>query len=227
MEASLLIRYFFIYKIWFLFPMDSLKQPIQNEELSQIKEKIKELENKLSLESSVYLQSSLKKQISELRDAYSSKYQFELSTIVQANKENIKELIILPIQEDSAFNSSTCNSNCVNYKNLSNCKIESCNFKDITIENCESIKTDKIHCQGTLNIKNVHNSHIICHTAHLRITNSSELTLEVFCKTGVYLQDSCKITIIPTPLHGNNCSKVFDFNCPRENKNFSFGNISS
>lgn len=198
--------------------MDNTKDSENN--LSNLKAKICDMENRMANESSIQMQKTLRKQLSELRNLYSSSLNLEISDITPSKCESLKD--------NKSSNSNDVISNTQkeslstpHFKNLSNFKIDGFDCVDAVVENCNFINSDLIKCKGTFNLKNTHNATINVHTTHFRITNSSDVILNVFSKTGIYLQDSTRIKIIPIQEPNNNCEKVFDFNSPLENKNFT------
>lgn len=191
--------------------MERIRKAIENGDLEFAKLKIMEIEAKLAEESSLYSQSILKGQLTELKELYFDRKELVLPFTKPSTKETVEVL--------NTFDGSDKNPI---FKNLSHFRIKEIQCNDATIENCNFIDSEKISCQGTVHIMNVHDSHIICHTTHLRISNCSKIKLEAFCVTGVFLQNSSDIEIIQIDEPGNNCSKVFDFNSPLRNKNYKF-----
>lgn len=176
---------------------NKIRNAIESGDLDYAKDKIKEMEVKLTEESSLYLQSNLKKQLAILKDLYCKKLSIELTSTRELPRQVIH----------------------ANNNNLDGQIVESVQSADVLIENCKFIKNEIISCSGTLNLRNVEDSRIECHCAHVRMTGCTGVELVVLRGTGIYLHECSNIRICRT---GNESAvKVFDFSSPLSSKNYS------
>ena len=189
--------------------MERAKKAIEMGDLTTAKEVIKLLELDLSEEQSVRTQSTLRKHIYELKRLFSCKLNFELSHIAPIDKEII-----------SINNEFQGTKDYPIFREFNSTSLEGVECKDAVFENCNSIDVRNICCTGTLSIRNISNSYFRSHSSHLRVTGCKDIVLEVFCKTGVFLQNCTSIKIVPIAEDGNNCNDVFVFNSPSNEKTY-------
>lgn len=188
--------------------MDTIKSAIEARELELAKEKILALEQKLAEEASPYTQSALKRQIAELKGLYSSKLQLGLASIELAEARTAESERTAKSKSSAAISG------------LRGVLVEAFNSRDAVLEDCECVETGRICCTGTLNLRRLRDSTVECHCTNLRVTDSRNVTLRVFTRTGVFLQNCQGVVIVPIPEEGNQCRKVFDFDCPHGSKNY-------
>lgn len=188
--------------------MQEIKKLIEHNELKMAKEKITNLEIKLSEEPSLYLQNVLKEQITDLKKLYFSK----LNHVLLNTKENISEKIVKI--ENIVNNEKTTDKDCL--KNEFDKTIESFNVIDMIIDHCKNIKINRIESTGTISIRNTSESVFNCLCKNIRILNCSNITVNMLESSNIYLQDCTSIEI--------NCKKskceVFDFSSPFNSTNY-------
>ena len=194
--------------------MNKARDLIERGNLKEAKNIILELEQKASHEKSPYSQQLLLSQIHELKSLYVSKenvINFEFVTLEQ------REVINTKINFES-------NNKKIHKKDLEAVVLEEIECNEAKFENCIGIEVVKIKCKQSLLLINIRNSRINCFAHQIRLINCENVTLTAFSATGIFLQESAKITIrknldyegvIP-----NNYNHVSDFSDPFGESNY-------
>lgn len=196
--------------------MDGIKKLIDEDRLEEAKDKITQLENRLTEEKAKHTQMMLIEQIRELKKLYIMKNQPNASEIERAS--NVSIPAITPRFES--------NERKQHVKNLRAQSLEPLKCIEATLENCTDIDVLDIQCEHSLLLVNVRNSKISCKAQQIRLIGCSNVILEAFTETGIFLQESTSILISQSPrfseLVGNNYKLVNDFTCPFSDENYRF-----
>lgn len=110
--------------------------------------------------------------------------------------------------------------------NLQNQQLAGLKCSELLIEDSKNIASQIMEVNGSLLIRNVQSSTIRSIAEQVRIKDCSNLELEIWTETGVYLENSTNISIQPLSCKrvGNNLYRnVIDFTSPSAvNKNYRF-----
>lgn len=185
--------------------MEKVKELIDAGDLEAAKRFIIDKEAELSEEPSVHAQCLLKRQIVEMKNLYLSKMEIALGNTKERGSIDID--IYRPVFERS-------NRKCV-ISNLNHTKVGYVNCSEAKIENCSGIAVELVDSANSILITNVKNSEIKCRASQVRLIGCQDVSLILFTKTGVFLQDSKGIAIRPLSSESGNLYKsVFDFTDP-------------
>lgn len=183
---------------------------IEINELKKAKELIMALENKLTEESSVYTQSRLKLQISDLKEKYNSGINLNFKQVPGRIKITTDISKILSKDENKKLV----------FSNLKETYIPENFGPECEIEYCQGIETGLLNCENSIFISSVENSKIKCYAQQVRMKDCENVELLVFTKTGISLENCKAIKIIPIEnTVENKYNEVFDFTSLKE-KNY-------
>lgn len=185
--------------------MEKVKELIKAGDLETAKRLIIGEEARLSEESSIHVQCLLRRQITEMKDMYLSKIKIGLKNI--RKKSSVDIGIHRQLFEGNE-------RKCI-ISNLRSTKVDGLSCSEAKIEDCSDIVAELIDSANSILIKNVKSSEIKCWASQVRLVNCQDISLTLFTKTGVFLQDSRGITIRPLSSGPENLYRlVFDFTDP-------------
>lgn len=185
--------------------MERIKELIAAGELEAAKRLIIDRETKLSEEPSPHVRCLLKKQIMEMKSLYLSKMEKNLNSVKERDGINVDICSQPFLGSDRKRIISS----------LRSVKVDGMRCSEARIEDCFEIATGVIDSENSILIRNVRDSEIKCRASQVRLIDCHCISLTLFTRTGVYLQNSGDIAIKPLSSEPENLYKtVFDFTDP-------------